>query len=88
MFANCEDKITCVNGDTGDLLWQYTNGAISSHAPFEIQDLNNDGIPELVVSCYGRTIALHADDGSVYWNNPLANSMEKHLVISNFLQVK
>jgi len=53
VFASVAGRIVCVNGNTGELIWQYATGAISSHAPFEIQDLNNDGTPELVVSCYG-----------------------------------
>ena len=57
----------------GALIWSYSNDDIDYHSPFEIGDLNNDGIPEIVISGnetfynQGKTIALHADDGSIYW---------------------
>src|SRR4030042_4200658 len=70
VFATGEDKVTCVDGLTGKLLWEYVNADLFAHAPFEIQDLNNDNIPELIVAGQARTIALHANNGSVYWNSP------------------
>jgi len=80
VFATGAGKITCLDGETGELEWSYTNAAISTHSSYEIHDLNNDGIPELVVSAGLRTIALHANDGSEYWN-VVVPSEEKHLVI-------
>jgi GR25 family glycosyltransferase involved in LPS biosynthesis len=73
IFATGVGKAYCVNGKTGALIWQYYNSEIIYHSPFEIGDLNNDGIPEMVISGrettinQGKTIALHANDGSVYW---------------------
>ncbi|MBU1940570.1 MAG: hypothetical protein KKC68_02240, partial [Candidatus Thermoplasmatota archaeon] len=83
VFATGEDTVTCLNGNTGELIWSYQHSGISTHAPFEIHDLNNDGLEELVVAAYGRTIALHAIDGTLYWYNTNADSMEKHLVIAD-----
>jgi hypothetical protein len=73
VFSTGIGKATCVNGSTGALIWQYYSTQIEYHAPFEIGDLNNDGIPEMVISGrettinQGKTIALHANNGSVYW---------------------
>ncbi|MDG6219582.1 MAG: hypothetical protein QCI00_09110, partial [Candidatus Thermoplasmatota archaeon] len=54
VYATGKDLVTCLNGSTGELIWEYTTagapGMISSHAPFELRDLNNDGIPELVIA--------------------------------------
>ena len=75
-------KVTCLNGATGELIWSYSNGRITNHAPFEIKDLNNDGIEEIVIAAGLSTIALHANDGSVYWNVD-AQSGNKHLVIGD-----
>jgi outer membrane protein assembly factor BamB len=80
VFTVGEDKVSCFNGDTGALIWQYTNSKIFWHSAFQIHDLNNDGIPEIVLPAVVRTIALHANDGSVYWNVPV-ESEEKHIVI-------
>jgi predicted glutamine amidotransferase len=80
VFTTGEDKITCLDGATGNLIWQYTNSKIFWHSPFQIHDLNNDGIPEVVIPAVVRTIALHANNGSVYWNVPV-ESEEKHIVI-------
>lgn len=73
IFSTGEGKISCVSGKNGTLLWNYSNIEIGLHSPFEIGDLNNDGIPEVVISGnetyhdHGKTIALHANNGSVYW---------------------
>ncbi|HJX05637.1 MAG TPA: MopE-related protein [Candidatus Nanoarchaeia archaeon] len=80
IFATGQGKVTCLDGRTGALLWSFSNGGIYEHAPFEIHDLNNDGIEEVVIASGSRTIALHADDGSVYWNVPV-ESADKHLLI-------
>ncbi len=67
-------KAFCINGRDGTLIWSFSNDDIDYHSPFELGDLNNDGIPEMVISGNetflnnGRTIALHANNGTVYWN--------------------
>jgi hypothetical protein len=66
-------KAFCINGKTGTLIWSYNHDDIDFHSPFELGDLNNDGIPEMVISGNetfwnnGKTIALHADTGEPYW---------------------
>src|SRR4030042_3005101 len=80
VFATGEDKMTCLDGRTGALLWSFSNGGLYEHSPFEIHDLNNDGIEEVVMASESRTIALHANNGSVYWNVPV-ESADKHPVI-------
>gem|GEM_PF-2162366 len=73
VFSTGEGKVVCVNGVTGVLIWQYLSSEIIAHSPFEIGDLNNDGNPEIVISGrettinQGKTIALHANNGTVYW---------------------
>jgi len=80
VFQTGLGKITCLDGRTGALLWSYSGAGMTEHSPFEIHDLNNDGIEEVVIAAGPRTIALHANDGSVYWNVPV-ESGDKHLVI-------
>lgn len=86
IFSTGEGKISCVSGKNGTLLWNYSNIEIGLHSPFEIGDLNNDGVPEVVISGnetfydHGKTIALHANNGSVYWIKQ-AESGGKNLAI-------
>jgi hypothetical protein len=89
VFQTGEGKVICVNGSTGALIWQYSYNQICEHSPFQITDLNNDSIPEIIISCnisqagiLGRTIALHANDGSLYWNVE-APSDRRHLVVAD-----
>jgi hypothetical protein len=83
VFACSAGEIVCVDGLSGDLIWRYVDSGISSHAPFEIGNIDDGSNLELVVSCYGKTVALNAEDGSVDWINWDVNSMEKHPVILN-----
>jgi uncharacterized repeat protein (TIGR02543 family) len=87
IFLTGDQKVICLNGLNGNLIWEYDNEMIMGHSPFELGDLNNDGIEEVVISCNrintnGATIALHGNDGSVYWNVD-AQSDGKHLVIAD-----
>jgi outer membrane protein assembly factor BamB len=75
VFQTSQGKVICLNGTTGTLIWQYVYWLISEHSPFVISDLNHDDIPEIIISTnisqagyLSRTIALHANNGSVYWN--------------------
>ena len=63
-----EGAVYCINGSDGSLIWKYLTNGIYSHSPFEIADLNNDGIPEVIVSA-GSALVLHGNNGSVYWEN-------------------
>jgi len=61
--------ITVLNGSNGNTLWSAGYG--SDHSPAEIIDLNGDGIPEILLSVNG-IVALHGNNGSVYWHNTAA----------------
>jgi hypothetical protein len=71
------------------VIWQYYNTAIYYHSHIVLADLNNDGIEEIVIACdmalagiLGRTIALHANNGSVYWNVQVPSDY-RHLIIAD-----
>ncbi len=83
IFASGNDRVVCVNGETGQLIWDYTNAGCDAHAPMEIGDLNNDGTYEIVICGFTKVTALHAENGSFYWSysNPRNARLDKHPVI-------
>jgi len=51
IFLTGNGKAICVNGLNGNTIWEYNHDRITTHSPFELADLNNDGIVEVVISC-------------------------------------
>ena len=82
VFVIGDNHIWCLNGSTGVLRWRYDNDLLGYDNQMEIGDLNNDGIEELVASAKSRTIALHANNGTVYWNVKVESS-NKNIVIAD-----
>jgi len=64
-------NVTVLNGTDGSVIWSIAPGGIGSHSPFDIADLNKDGIPEIIIAA-GNTLVLHGNNGSVYWRNTAA----------------
>jgi len=60
--ASCEDKVYCLDADTGDLIWDYPTGDYVYSSPAVA-----DG--KLYISTYpnGRVICLNADNGNELW---------------------
>ncbi|MEM2589387.1 MAG: DUF2341 domain-containing protein [Candidatus Bathyarchaeia archaeon] len=76
----------------GSVIWRQPYGG--SHAPFEIVDLNKDGIPEILLApeweyvngtirTRGGLIALHGNNGSVYWDNKKAYAGGKFIGVAD-----
>ncbi|MEM2129460.1 MAG: FG-GAP-like repeat-containing protein, partial [Candidatus Bathyarchaeia archaeon] len=61
--------VTALDGTTGNVVWQNTVLGVTMHTPFEIHDINNDGLLEIIVSGTYPTV-LHGTNGSIYWQNP------------------
>jgi len=61
--------VVALNGVNGSILWQYNDSEIGDNPSLTIADLNNDGIPEIVLGVYHPVgaIAIHGNNGSVYW---------------------
>jgi len=64
-------RIWALRGTDGSILWSRDLPSAwpqdPGHTPFEIADLNKDGLPEIVISANTLTVALHGNDGSTYW---------------------
>ncbi|MBU0497916.1 MAG: VCBS repeat-containing protein, partial [Candidatus Thermoplasmatota archaeon] len=83
-------KATCYNGSTGEIIWQYYHQYLHYHSVPAIADLNNDGFKEIVMSCHFETagaqsvhtIALHANNGSLYWDVRVPSD-DRHFVIAD-----
>jgi outer membrane protein assembly factor BamB len=79
--------VTVLNGTNGNIIWQVSpaNGSaysgIGMHTPFEIADLDGDGIPEIMVACAFGLLALHGNNGSVYWRNSNVDPQENYFAV-------
>jgi hypothetical protein len=80
--------VVALNSTSGDVIWRYNDSdpndqlTIGTHSPFDIVDLNKDGIKEIVVSAY-VTFALFGNNGTVYWLNTNAFSYENYNAIQD-----
>lgn len=72
-YGGDDGTVTVLNGTTGNIIWQVTPGGIGTYSPFDVVDLNKDGIPEIVISAKSPLV-LHGNNGSVYWRNTDVNA--------------
>ncbi len=65
VFAN--DGVTWAISGDGTTLWSSA-AAVAGEGTPAIGDLDGDGFPEVVVAGTTNTVALHGEDGSIYWS--------------------
>ena len=90
VFMAGTGRVVCVDGLDGSLIWEYENDEwLYLHSIPVLADLNNDGIEEVVISCdythdgmLSRTIALHGNNGTEYWNVPVPSDY-KHPIVAD-----
>jgi hypothetical protein len=73
-FSN--GSVLCLDGATGNVLWNVTPGNIQDHSPFEISDIDNDGQPKIIVADMPNTLVLDGNNGSIDWKNTAAPSYD------------
>ncbi|MEM2262304.1 MAG: hypothetical protein QXK24_07625, partial [Ignisphaera sp.] len=80
--------VAALNPLNGSVLWSAPYGG--GHCPFEIIDLNNDGIPEILLSIEkingssaSGVIALHGNNGSIYWYNKNAAGKGTYIAVAD-----
>jgi len=80
--------VAALNPITGSLLWRAPYGGY--HSPPEIIDLNKDGTPEVVFcasvingAAERGVVAIHGNNGSVYWINRNAASGDNYLAVAD-----
>jgi ketosteroid isomerase-like protein len=74
-------SVAVLNGSDGSIMWKVDPGNMQDHSPFEIADLNNDGIMEIVVANLENTLVLYGNNGSTYWKNTAAPSYFNYPVV-------
>lgn len=74
-------SVALLNGSDGSIMWKVDPGNMQDHSPFEIADLNNDGIMEIVVANLENTLVLYGNNGSTYWKNTAAPSYFNYPVV-------
>lgn len=74
--------VAVLNGTNGNVVWQVNNPSIGTHSPFDIVDLNKDGIPEIVVSAWYPTVYF-GNNGSLYWMNTVARAFQNYNAIAD-----
>jgi len=81
--------IAALDPINGNVIWSQPYGG--DHVPFEIIDLNKDNIPEILLcpqyvngtsGQYG-VLALHGNNGSVYWYNPTAAGKGTYIAVAD-----
>jgi len=71
----------------GSVIWRQPYGG--DHVPCEIIDLNRDGIPEILMGpqyingSSGGVLALHGNNGSVYWYNKNAACKGTYIAVAD-----
>jgi len=82
-----KNGIAALDPLNGSVIWSQPYGG--DHVPFEIVDLNKDGIPEIVMcpqyinGSSGGVLALHGNNGSVYWYNPNAYGKGTYIAVAD-----
>jgi hypothetical protein len=79
--------IAALNPLNGSVIWSQPYGG--DHVPCEIIDLDKDGIPEILMGpqyingSSGGVLALHGNNGSVYWYNPNAACKGTYIAVAD-----
>ncbi len=82
-----KNGIAALNPTDGSVIWSQPYGG--DHVPCEIIDLNKDSIPEILMGpqyingSSGGVLALHGNNGSVYWYNPNAACKGTYIAVAD-----
>jgi hypothetical protein len=77
IIAPYSGSISAYNGTDGALLWTTSSSNNEQTTP-SIGDLDGDGFPEVVVGGLSGSMALHGEDGSLYWTGPGSSSVKAY----------
>ncbi|MEM2589276.1 MAG: DUF2341 domain-containing protein [Candidatus Bathyarchaeia archaeon] len=80
--------VAALNPLDGRIMWSLPSTFGGPHVPFEIVDLNKDNIPEILLgpeynASYWGLVALHGNNGSIYWYNPKAAGKGHYIAVAD-----
>jgi hypothetical protein len=87
IFSAGQYYAACYNGATGALIWRRNFTNADAHVMQSIDDIDNDGGKELIITYFQDATCLNAEDGTLVWNYRLPypvenpNRLDKHSVI-------
>ena len=67
-------RVYRIDGETGTMVWEFGSGFTSVNQVRLIEDLNNDGLQDVLVSAFGNYFyCVSGADGAVLWQTFLGN---------------
>ena len=89
-FNRNESAVKMIDGvetNSPSIGWYYNisfdgeKEMLDSHVPCSIGDLNNDGTYEIVISCESHTLALNAENGTVFWESDVRSGWHHTAIV-------
>jgi uncharacterized repeat protein (TIGR02543 family) len=80
--------VAALNPLDGSVIWSLPSTFGGPHVPLEIVDLNKDNLPEILLgpeynASYWGLVALHGNNGSIYWYNPQAAGKGHYIAVAD-----
>ncbi len=76
-----EGIVHCLNGENGNMIWNYTTAGSSVWGLSQIDDINTDGINDIIAGDFaGNYYGLNAINGSPCWSNNIGT----YILITRF----
>ncbi len=79
--VHIDGSITCLNGETGEMIWRFEDPRIYVQSKMELGDVDGDGDLEMFVNCFHGYFLLDAKTGEEIWGGTRTVRTDKFSVI-------